>query len=297
MENDDFQANISDTQSYVDLSSIKLLIIFFDYVYRPFALPILFLLGVFGNIVSIKCFLTRTDWNSTGRIYYLTLAVFDLLYLLSFTLPEWSGEGLYRITEERIYFFPENTNQISCVSLRFFWHLSMFISTWTMVFYSAERMISIAFPFLRQKLLTIKNAKIICWTLVIFGFLIFSPVLYSGIYLRHEDAMNLLPICYINWEVNLIVVAWFWFVVFFLTVLMSPIVLALNNLILYVLLLYYFQKRAGMVANLSRGQANTTPVEVQRALDLIWLSIIMLAFTLPSMIWIVIFVQECMSCL
>ncbi len=66
---------------------------YFKWGYRVFILPIIILNGMFGNLISIKIFLKRVDYNATCRIYYLVMSFSDLIYLVVFGIPEWTGEG------------------------------------------------------------------------------------------------------------------------------------------------------------------------------------------------------------
>ena len=177
--------------------------IFINFGFRVILLPILLIIGVIGQVLSIKIFLSLKTWKATCKIYYLTIAIMDLAYLFAFGIPEWTGEGLDFLTSNKIKINPENLSKVSCRLFRFVWHASWFISYWTLVAYSVERLIAISNPLLRFRYINYKTAKITCSILVLIGFTTFLPIIFSE-HLYTLEGEETLPIsmryCYFNNE-------------------------------------------------------------------------------------------------
>ena len=54
---------------------------YFSIGYRLFVLPLIVLNGMFGNLMSIKIFIKRTDYQATCRIYYLVMRRLQILFI------------------------------------------------------------------------------------------------------------------------------------------------------------------------------------------------------------------------
>ena len=66
----------------------------FDLFYRMAVLPLVILVGIFGQLITIKIFLTIKNWDATCKVYFLTLAIADLVYLLSLAFLQLQTELL-----------------------------------------------------------------------------------------------------------------------------------------------------------------------------------------------------------
>ena len=150
--------------------------------YRIVVMPILLILGLFGQSSSIIIFLKLNKWKSTCKVYYLTSAIMDLAFLFAFGIPEWTGEGLDYVTFGSLNFTPENYSILSCRVFRFTWSVTSFVSYWVLLVFSVERALAIAYPFLRMKFINIRIAIINCSIVTIFGIIIFSPTIFTDVY-------------------------------------------------------------------------------------------------------------------
>jgi len=126
--------------------------------FRALVLPLLIICGIFGNFISIKIFLQEKIIKGTCRIYYLSIAIADLFSIISFAIPEWTGDGLKWFTNGEVQFWPERLSVYSCRLFRYIWHSSWAISYWIMLVYSIERLVVISFPLIRINLRNLKIA-------------------------------------------------------------------------------------------------------------------------------------------
>jgi hypothetical protein len=102
---------------------------------------------------------------------YLTLLAFiDCLFLLGSALPDWISKIHYR-------FDIKNFSDFSCRFVYWFGHFTTHLSAGLVVGVTVERFIAVQYPLIAHKLNTITHTRIALIILVIFFFLLDSPVL------------------------------------------------------------------------------------------------------------------------
>ena len=152
-------------------------------MYRMYAYPIIVIVGFFGQLISIKIFLSAKNWEATCKIYYLTMAFADLAFLVTVGVPSitaltfkyWTGNIEYA-------FEPDNYSHLTCKLFALSAHVSAFVSYWTLNAYALERLLVIWSPLIRIRYINMKNAKFICLAISIFAFCLFSPILFTNAY-------------------------------------------------------------------------------------------------------------------
>ena len=264
--------------------------------YRIAVLPVLVIIGIFGQAITIKVFFRLANWKATCKIYYSTMAIVDLAYLFAFGIPEWTGEGLDYLTNGILIFKPENFHIFLCRCFRFIWHVTSFASYWTLVMYSVERIIAISNPFLAIKLVTIRTAKIACSTICLFAVLSFSPIIYTDVYLLlgHDEEI---PIenryCFPNGEA--LQQIYLFSMTLGLTLLLPPIILVITSVVLIKKLIVISEERKKLrrIAHASGKNQSVKSQEVKNSEDLLIISIITLVIALPTMFWIPTVITYC----
>ena len=253
--------------------------------YRSFIFPIIVILGVFGNIMAIKIFILRTEIKGTCRIYYLYLAIADLVYLLNFGMPEFISNGLDHLSHGSMQFWPDKLSEASCKLIRFFMHSSWFMSCWILVIYSFERVLAISYPFMRVSFINCSTAKKICFGIIVVTIGIFSPIIYTNIYvLTNANNVNFAwRTCFVDYnQLSAIGFIWIASLSILFTILVPPILVLIANSILLVKLNLLAKERH----RLMHGRNENSRIEVKNAKDLVLLSILMLVFNLPTLSWL-----------
>ena len=266
--------------------------------YRMFLLPILLILGIIGQLVSIKIFISLKEWKSTCKIYYSSMALADLVYLIGFGIPEWTGEGLDMITGGALKFNPENLYEESCRTFRYLWHSSWFISNWLLVVYSVERVIVISYPLFRIRFINIKSAKITCSIVAITGIVAFLPVLLTEIYLFYLNEISE-GYCVFNTAAFQDVLLDIWIALFpsFLTMFIPPGLLVVINLILLIKLKSQSDQRRKLAHKPScckNVRQSAQNFEIKAAKDLAVISFVTLTIASQTLLWIPTLIMECM---
>ena len=264
----------------------------FDIFYWMAVLPIMILLGIFGQLITIKILLTIKEWNATCKAYYLTLAIADLVYLLVFGIPSITDRAVDIWTEKReLRFQPHNISHLTCKLMAYSIHVSAFISYWSLIAYALERLIAIWNPFLRAQYIHLQNAKKVCISITIFAFVAFSPILFANPYkLRNEDAIIYDRWCYLNINNEpLFVQVWYTVSVVILTGVATGGLVTVNATLLFKL------RSCSKTSNLMKKakKSNQNP-EIKSAKDILILASITLAFALPLISWIGYFATQCM---
>ena len=183
---------------------------------------------------------------------------------------------------------PENLSPLICKLFRFAWQSSSFISIWTLIAYSIERIIVISYPFLRRRVISIRNAKFVCFSVVIVGILGYSPIFFTGIYiLRDSEGPINERYCYFNTEIDPLVIIWFLIQSFLLTVIVPPLALIVTNVVLLNRLITIARSRRmySLIHPIGRGRSSNYQ-ELKAAKDLLILSIITLLISWPTLTWI-----------
>ncbi|NXX43845.1 GPR34 protein, partial [Tricholaema leucomelas] len=175
---------------------------------------IIFIIGLFGNIIALVAFLCVHQKRNSIQVYLINVAVADLL--LIFCLP-------FRI----LYHVSKNTWQfglILCKSVGTLFYTNMYISIVLLGLISLDRYIKINKSVKRPKLLSTTRSKHICcmvWAVALTGFI----VVVAPAFPKSKESNSTVCFHYRNKHdakteaiINYIIVLIFW-IVFFLLIL------------------------------------------------------------------------------
>ena len=222
----------------------------------------------------------------------MTMSSVDLVSLVAFGIPEWTGEGLNLVTNDGLMFKPENISTIFCKTLRYIWHWSIFASYWILVALSIERYVAISNPFLARQFIKIRSAKIICGTIVILALFLFSPLIFVNIYVLYgEENMSLEKRhCFLSGETPHQI--YFVSVVFGLTFTLPPLLLIITCSILIRKLVILSKERMKFrILPLKRVKV----IEIRNAMDLLVISFVTLIIASLTLFWIPTLITVCKS--
>ncbi len=259
---------------------------FFLYnIVMPIFLPLFSFMGIFGNFLSIIIFMKWKQNESTARIYYIAMAVADINTIISYAFQKWIGFFAKLLTKGKMNIMLESISNPFCKMVRFVWHSNGLISDWILIIYAFERLLSISFPFLRNRMITTGKAKINCFLIAIIAFIIYLPIFFTGIY-ELKDGNCFFDINNLNITVGI----WFWSV-WLLQSPVPPVILVILNLILLKKLIAHFAQRKDIVSKALSTRAIDSS-EVKAVIDLIVLSAINFIFSMPTIIWGYIYYNE-----
>ena len=270
--------------------------------FRMVILPILLVVGIIGQLFAVKIFVTMKKWKSTCKIYYSSMACADLVYLIWFGIPEWTGEGLDMITDGALKFRPETISTFTCRTFRYLWHLSWFISNWLLVVYSVERVIAISYPMFRVRYINLKSAKITCIIVAMTGIVTFLPVLLTEAYHLYRESSKSPSDCNFNTasiEDPFLII---WLAIFptFLTMFLPPCLLVVINLVLLFKMKSQSNEREKLAhkpIGCKNVRESTQNLEIKAAKDLAVISFVTLVIASPTLLWIPTLIMECMPLL
>ena len=143
--------------------------------------PIIVLVGVLGNGISLKVFSSKFMRRLSSSYYLVMLSAADFLVLLSYVLFDWLDKGLPR--------WPVN-NRLPVVNYpgacRVFLYMAYtlrLLSVWLMVALTAERFVAICYPNKRKAVCSKPFARRCIFVIVLIVCLlcIYKPIL-SGVY-------------------------------------------------------------------------------------------------------------------
>ena len=269
--------------------SIYCAVEYFYFVFEVIILALIVLIGMYGNAISIGIFLKRSDWNATCRIYYLAMAIFDLINLIVFGLPIWTGEGWEKISDYKIRFIPESYSIYSCKIFRYLYHVSWFASNWILTAYSFERLLIIYFPFLRMNIISVQNAKRVVLIISSLGAGTFSYIIFTDLFvLRFIYHRTYHYFCLLD-DNNYVFSTVHLFISLIFMAMGPPVVLGINNIILLVKLREITQSRLSLIQ--SRNNINST--EINAAKNLVILACITIGISIHITSWVVAIYSKC----
>ena len=144
---------------------------------------------------------------------------------------------------------------------------------------------------MRGTLITIRTAKITCFSIVLIGILGYSPILFTGIFKLqdYEEKPINDRLCYLDMvTASPFLVIWYLVLTFLFTIIIPPIVLIFTNLVLLNSLFVISRNRQIYfhIHSLGPRASANTLIEVKNAKDLLILSIITLVISWPLLTWI-----------
>ncbi len=139
----------------------------FGYYMGIIAAPILLLIGIVGNILSIIVFSRKGLHGTVTSLLFRALAVCDIL-------------SLFEISENFFFIFDIDTiqaNTLSCqVCFYFIWVVKT-CAAWMLVFISVERCIGVYIPHMAKLICTKRRTKIVIGIVIVSAMAIYAPLL------------------------------------------------------------------------------------------------------------------------
>ena len=174
-DTDGYTANPFDLISPVQKTDLQIL--YGGWNFYAYATPIIIILGVLGNGISLRVFTTRRMRKMSASWYLAALAMSDGLVLLIYVLIGWLFQGLPRWPGHmmiNILIYPG-----VCESYLYFSYIFRFCSAWLIVIFTIERYIGVCKPLYRRALCTESFAKRALFGILLSGVLIslYKPIL------------------------------------------------------------------------------------------------------------------------
>ncbi|XP_070183565.1 cysteinyl leukotriene receptor 2-like [Littorina saxatilis] len=146
--------------------------------------PLVLLVGVVGNTLSLCVFLSRNMRSLSASTYLAALSTADLTALIFYVLVEWLIRGLPLLRGEEDSGGPGGRAGVmavngSCQMVMYLHYVSRFLSAWLVVAFTVERYIGVCHPLRRRDICTTSSTRRCVLGLVLVSFLInvFKPLL------------------------------------------------------------------------------------------------------------------------
>ena len=120
--------------------------------YIVYILPFVIIIGVLENIAVLFVF----GWHSGGvsqttRIYYIILAILDIISLLTYHLPQYTTWGLWFITNGKFSILIDASSDFVCALFNYLFYLSEGLANYYYLLFTIERLVAIRSPLLLKK--------------------------------------------------------------------------------------------------------------------------------------------------
>ena len=147
-----------------------------------FVTPVIILVGVLGNLVSLRVFFSRNLRKLSASVYLAAISVSDLMVLLIYVSLDWLRKGLPHYPGGHSLGWIINSSGI-CETFLYFSYLFRFVSVWLIVVFTVERYIAACRPLQRRVICTKSFGRRAIMVVIVFGGLIslYKPII-SGVY-------------------------------------------------------------------------------------------------------------------
>ncbi|XP_014769673.1 growth hormone secretagogue receptor type 1 [Octopus bimaculoides] len=156
-----------------------------DKIYA-FSTPVIFAMGILGNSISLKIFLSKNFRRQAGGVYLASLSCADIFALVFYVMTEWLKKiPLFLMYRRKI---PVLDTEGMCQMIQFLSYTFRFLSSWLVVIFTVERYIGVCHPFKRLEWCTTKTARRSIGFLVFLSLAInsYKPAL-TKVYRLHGD--------------------------------------------------------------------------------------------------------------
>jgi hypothetical protein len=132
-------------------------------IFNSYIELIFLIMGIFGNVMSMIIFTRNRKKDSASATYLFCLAISDSTTLMFNALPIWIERGIKDMSGGRIVIQMQTYNDVTCKICRYFWFISICMSSWIIITFSLERVVAIWMPLKRVSLITeSRRKKVIC---------------------------------------------------------------------------------------------------------------------------------------
>lgn len=153
----------------------------FGQLFYAYLTPVIFTIGLFGNVLSLCVFLSKNLRNMSASRYLAALSTADISTLIFYVLGEWLRRGLKHISPGIKVSFIEMEGV--CQLWLFLNYFSRLMSAWLIVCFTGERFIGVCMPLRRRNLGTLKETtKIISVLTVVSALLVSYKPFLSEVY-------------------------------------------------------------------------------------------------------------------
>ncbi|XP_052791873.1 type-1 angiotensin II receptor-like [Mya arenaria] len=145
--------------------------------FYAYVTPCIILIGLFGNSLSLRVFLSKNLRSMSASRYLAALSTADLCTLVFYVFCEWLRRGVSVIFPEfEISFFEFRG---VCQTWNYIHYTFRLISSWLIVAFTCERFIGVCMPMRRRNLGSLKDtSRIICGICFVSGLVaLYKPIM------------------------------------------------------------------------------------------------------------------------
>ena len=153
----------------------------YSMIHFQFIHPFFSIFGIIGNIwILFTLGLGKVPISTTTKFYYLLIGVGDLSLIICHFF--WAGlcDTLWIWSKGKFFLCLDIFSPFSCVIMRLWYYLSEFLSNYTLVAFSIERLIAVCWPFRAKTMLTKTFTIYLLLFLNVPGFLFYLIVIPFG---------------------------------------------------------------------------------------------------------------------
>mgnify|MGYP002153702559 FL=1 len=174
---DDVMFNITDIITS-DITQ-KLQIVKFGENFYAYITPVILIVGLLGNALSLGVFVSKNLRHMAASRYLAVLSSVDICTLVFYVFGEWLKRGLKVVSPDNHVTFLDS--QGVCQIWLFFSYVSRFLSAWLIVCFTCERFIGVCLPLRRRNIGSLKETSRVIVSLVVISCLavVYKPIMSS----------------------------------------------------------------------------------------------------------------------
>ncbi|CAG5133303.1 unnamed protein product [Candidula unifasciata] len=154
--------------------------------FYTYVTPIVFTVGIIGNILSLMVFMSRNMRKLSASTYLAALSISDTCALVFYVLVDWLRRGLPYLPGQQATTFLED--QGLCQMQTYLSYVSRFVSAWIIATFTVERYIGVCHPLRRKSISGSRSAHKVIVSLIFIAcvLMIYKPILTG----RYEHSTN-----------------------------------------------------------------------------------------------------------
>ncbi|KAH3725311.1 cysteinyl leukotriene receptor 2-like [Dreissena polymorpha] len=149
---------------YLEGFARKSVMLVFGIDFYSYVTPIILLVGLCGNSLSLCVFFSKKMRGMSASRYLAALSISDLMTLIVYVLSEWLRRGLPTIA--RGYYVSFFDRPVVCQVWLYCSYMSRLVSAWLIVTFTFERFIAVCMPLRRRNLGSLKETHRIITLLI-----------------------------------------------------------------------------------------------------------------------------------